>query len=459
MNITHLHNYQVAAYKHILKNPYCGLFLDMGLGKTVTTLTAINILLNEEVEILSALVVAPKRVAENVWSDEIRQWSHLKGLRISIIAGDAKQRTSAMKAKADIYIVSRDNFAWLCGQYGGHALPYDMLVIDELSSFKSHQSQRFKAARTVRPSFKRVVGLTGTPAPNGLIDLWAQMFLIDRGQRLGKTITGYRQNFFRPDKQNGAIVYSYKLLDDSDKAIHERIADVCISMKAEDYLDMPERIDNFVDAVLSPAERKAYKEFEKESVLELFAEGVEITAANAAALTNKLLQYANGAVYDEDRNVHEVHSEKLDALEELVEAANGRPVLVAWSYRHDLARIKKRLKAYNPRELKDGKDIDDWNKGKIQVLLAHPASAGHGLNLQKGGSTIIWFGLTWSLELYQQFNGRLYRQGQKESVVIHHIITKGTADEDVLAALRSKDIKQARLMEAVKARIQQYIHK
>lgn len=455
-----LHNYQKACVQHIIDNRYCGLFLDMGLGKTATTLTALNYLLNDYCEINTILVVAPKRVTESVWQEEAEKWEHLKSLRFSKIIGNEVQRITAIKAKADIYLISRDNIAWLCSLYGGGKLPFDMVVVDELSSFKSYKSLRFKALRSARPYLKRFVGLTGTPAPNGLIDLWPQIYLMDRGDRLEKTITRYREKYFRPGRTNGQVVYSYDLLSDSEYLIHKKIEDICISMKAEDYLDMPEKTDNYIKLKMPEALKKKYQDFEKDKILELSASLEEsgiINVANAAALSNKLLQFANGAIYDEERNVHTIHNIKIEALKEIVEDANGKPVLVAWTYQFDRDRIMEALKAYKPRELKTNKDIEDWNAGKIQVMLAHPASAGHGLNLQAGGNIIVWFGQTWSLELYQQFNARLHRQGQQERVIVHHLILEGSHDEDVISALRRKDSKQNSLMQSIKAKIDKYL--
>lgn len=460
MDKSDLHDYQIFGYKHIINTPYCGLFLDMGLGKTVTTLTAINTLIYEDLEIKNVLIVAPKRVVETVWSDECEKWDHLKHLEVVKIVGTEPKRIEALKKKADIYVVSGDNIAWLCAFYGG-ILPFDMLVIDELSSFKSYKSLRFKALKLARPSIKRVVGLTGTPAPNGYIDLWAQLYLIDRGKRLEKTITKYRERYFREGRRNGAVVYDYKLLNGAEEQINQRISDICISMKANDYLDMPELIMNRVSVTLPPAIKKMYDDFEKDKVLDLIKleaeDAKEINVINAAALANKLLQFANGAIYDEDHTAHEIHKEKIDALKDIIEDANGKSILVAWSFQHDRDRLMEALKAYKPRELKSEKDIRDWNEGKIQVMLAHPASAGHGLNLQAGGNIIVWFGLTWSLERYQQFNGRLYRQGQKSrTVIIHHIITEGTHDEDVIKAIKAKDKKQESLLSSIKAKINKY---
>lgn len=466
MNRSNLHNYQVFGYKHIMDTPYCGLFLDMGLGKTVTTLTAINDLIYEELEICTALVIAPKRVAETVWAQECEKWDHLKHLKVSIVKGTLPKRMTALNVKADIYVISRDLVAWLVGLYGGASLPFDMIVIDELSSFKSPKSLRFKALRQVRPSIKRVVGLTGTPAPNGYPDLWAQIYLLDRGERLEKTITKYRERYFREGRKNGNVVYNYELLNDAEDQINQRISDICISMKATDYLDMPDLINNYIKVPMTDDLKNLYKEFEKNKVLELIKpkenddqddNQVEINVVNAAALSNKLLQFANGAVYDENHIAHEIHNLKIDTLKELIEDANGKSVLVAWSFQSDRDRLMQALKSYKPRELKTSKDIEDWNAGKIRVLLAHPASAGHGLNLQSGGNIIIWFGLTWSLELYQQFNARLFRQGQREGfVIIHHIALEGSHDEDVIKAIQSKDKKQENLLKSIKAKINNY---
>lgn len=462
MNESNLHKYQTACVKHIIDHPFCGVFLEMGLGKTVSTLTAINYLMFDYLSVNSVLIIAPKRVAESVWQEEAEKWDHLKHLTFSKIIGTQQQRIKALKEKADIHIISRDNIAWLCALCGGAKLPFDMVVVDELSSFKNYKSQRFKSLRLTQPYFKRFVGLTGTPAPNGLIDLWSQIYLMDRGERLGKTITAYRKTYFRPGQTNGNVVYSYVLLPEADNMIYERINDICISMKSDDYLSMPIRTDNFIKLRMPDNIQKMYTDFEKEKVLELYKdlyEGceVEINAINAAALSNKLLQFANGAVYDENKETHIIHDIKLEALKEIIDDANGQPVLVAWTYQHDRDRIMEYLKKYSPRELKKPQDIIDWNKGKVQVMLAHPASAGHGLNLQAGGSIIVWFGQTWSLELYQQFNARLYRQGQKNGVIINHLIMKGTHDEDVICALRRKNLCQNSLMDSIKAKINKYI--
>jgi len=459
MDRSNLHKYQKVCVEHIISHPFCGVFLDMGLGKTISTLTAIEELKYDYCEIDTVLVIAPKRVAETVWEEEAKKWDHTKHLTFSKIIGTERQRLAALKVKADVHIISRDNIAWLCSLYAAK-LPYDMLVIDELSSFKAHQTQRFKSLRLARPWFKRVVGLTGTPAPNGLINLWSQMYLIDRGERLEKTITAYRSRYFRPGASNGYVVYSYNLLSDSERLIQERIKDICISMRAEDYLEMPERIDNFVRVTMPDKLMDAYKKFEQENVITLANEIEEgtttVNAVNAAALSNKLLQFANGAMYDENKNVVPIHDLKLEALKEIIEAADGKPVLVAWTYQFDRDRIKNYFRSMAPRELKTAEDINDWNAGKVQLMLAHPASAGHGINLQAGGNIIVWYGLTWSLELYQQFNARLYRQGQKQRTIIHHIVNSGTHDEDVVKALKSKDKTQNNLMNSIKAKLELY---
>jgi SNF2 family DNA or RNA helicase len=451
-----LHDYQREGVRHIMENSHSALFLDMGLGKTVTTLTAISRLIFEELEIDRVLVIAPKRVAESVWDKEIKVWRHLSGLRISKITGSEQQRRRALQTPAEVYTIGRDNVAWLCGLFGGLSLPFDMLVIDEASSFKNPQAVRFKALRRVQPSFSRVVNLTGTPAPNGLIDLWAQTYLLDRGDRLGKTITEYRRNYFREGQKNGHIVYKYTIDKTNEQIIHERLKDICLSMKAADYLDMPKRVDNFIQVDLGDKVLAKYQEFERDQVLELLSSEEPITAQNAAALSNKLLQFANGAVYDAEGGFHEVHDAKLDALLSIIEEAAGKPVLVAYTYKHDLVRIMKALKAYKPVKLEKDADIDDWNAGKIQVMVMHPASGGHGLNLQQGGHIAVWFGQTWSLELYMQWNARLDRQGQEEQVFIHHLIAAGTIDSKVLAALTNKTRTQDGLMEAVKSLLAKY---
>ncbi|MBQ3426620.1 MAG: DEAD/DEAH box helicase [Clostridia bacterium] len=444
-----LHGYQKYGVEFILDHPVSALFLECGLGKTITTLTAIEELIYDRFEVGKVLIIAPLRVAMTTWTGEAEKWEHLKRLRLSRVIGSADDREQALKADADVYIINRENVEWLVNNYDFN---FDMVVIDELSSFKSHQSKRFKALRKVRPKVKRIVGLTGTPAPNGLMNLWAEINILDMGERLSRYISRYRYEYFKPDKRNGMVIYSYKPLPDSEERIYAKLSDICISMKAADHLKMPERVDNVVTVEMNEKEREMYKTLEREMLLP-FADG-DIDAVNAAALSNKLLQIANGAAYDENGNVRNIHRRKLDALEDLIEAANGKPVLIYYSYKHDRDRIMDRFTA---REIRTEKDISDWNAGNITIGLAHPASCGHGLNLQSGGSTIIWFGLTWSLELYQQANARLYRQGQKNTVIIHHIITKGTVDENVMRALRDKDIGQAALMDAVKARIEEVV--
>ncbi|NRY61493.1 DEAD/DEAH box helicase [Clostridium beijerinckii] len=440
-----IHEYQNYCTEKIINNPMFALLLDMGLGKSVITLTAIWDLIFDYFEVSKVLIIAPLRVARDTWSKECEKWEHLNGLRISKILGTEKERRAAVGRNADIYIINRENVEWLCANY---KFDFDMVVIDELSSFKSHQSKRFKALRKVRPSVKRIVGLTGTPAPNSLIDLWSQINLLDMGERLGRFIGGYRERYFTPDKRNREVVFSYKPKEGAEDSIYKKISDICISMKALDYLDMPECIFNKVEVQMDDKEEKLYTKLEAEMLLS-FDEG-DIDAVNAAALSNKLLQMANGAVYDENGKVKVIHDKKLDVLEDLIEGANGKPVLVFYGYKHDKDRIVKR---FNAEEINTSEDITKWNNGEIKVAIVHPASAGHGLNLQAGGSTSIWFGLNWSLELYQQANARLWRQGQKDTVVIHHIITKGTVDEDVMKALERKDVGQASLIEAVKVRV------
>jgi len=452
------HAYQQHASEHIINNPYCGLFLDMGLGKTVSTLTAVDQLMNVFCEVNKVLVIAPKRVAEDTWSTEINKWDHLRHLKISIVLGSVRERKEALVKKADIYVINRENVPWLVAQYQS-AFPFDMIVIDELSSFKSPKAIRFKSLRMVRPRISRLVGLTGTPAPNGLIDLWPQLYLIDMGERLGKTVTGYRERYFNPGRRSGAVVFDYRLRQGSEQEISAKISDICISMKRKDYLSLPDRINRIVEIRL-PAEIQAkYDDFERDQVMSLLSsdnEREEISATSAAALSTKLRQFANGAIYDDEKNWHPVHDIKMEALEELVEAANGQPVLIFYAFRHDLERIQQRLKSYKPRQLDSSEDIKAWNDKKIEVLLAHPASAGHGLNLQAGGNIIIWFGLNWSLELYQQANARLDRQGQTKPVIIHHMITVDTIDTKIIRSIEGKAVTQDALMEAVKAILEKY---
>ena len=441
-----VHEYQNYCIDFILDHPVCGIFLDMGCGKSIITLSALWLLALDSFDIGKILIIAPKRVAESTWPKEMAKWEHLSGLSYSLVLGSKKQREEALERKASVYIINRENVAWLVENY---RWDFDTVVIDELSSFKSNQALRFKALKKVRPLVQRVIGLTGTPAPNSLLDLWPQLFLLDRGQRLGRFIGGYRERFFVPDKRNREVVYSYKPREGAEEKIYELISDICISMKAVDFLNMPEKISNRIEVELEQKERQLYDDFQREMCVSL-GNDEELDAMNAAGLSNKLLQMANGAVYGEGKKVLRIHDRKLDALEDLIEAANGKPLLVAYWYKHDLARIRER---FDVRAIDTEQDIDDWNAGKIPVALIHPASAGHGLNLQEGGSTIVWFGLTWSLELYQQLNARLWRQGQKNTVVIQHIITRGTHDEDVIKALEAKDMRQSALIAAVKARL------
>ena len=442
------HNYQTYATEFIEEHPIAAVLLDMGLGKSVITLSAINNLCLDTFEVQKVLVIAPLRVARDTWKAEIEKWEHLKCLKYSIAVGTEAERKAALRKPANLYIINRENVGWLIEQ-SGLPFDYDMVVIDELSSFKSYQAKRFKSLMRVRPTITRMVGLTGTPSSNGLMDLWAEFRLLDMGKRLGRFITHYRDEFFRPDKRNGQVIFSYKPKDGAEEEIYKRISDITISMKSTDYLQMPECIINEVEVSLSEKEMKMYNGLKKDLVLSVANK--EIDAVNAGALSNKLSQMANGAVYDENKNYIEIHDRKLDALEDLIEQANGKPVLVAYWFKHDLERIRKR---FDVREIKSSQDIADWNNGKIPVAVVHPASAGHGLNIQEGGSTLIWFGLTWSLELYLQTNARLWRQGQKsKTVVIHHIITKETNDERIMKALREKELNQDELMNAVKAEI------
>jgi len=439
------HNYQTYATNFILEHPEAAVFLDMGLGKSVITLTAIRELCLNRFEVGKVLVIAPLRVARDTWSTEIHKWDHLKGLTYSIVIGTVDERKSALKKKAHIYLINRENVSWLIEE-SGFSFDFDMVVIDELSSFKSYQAKRFRSLLKVRPKVKRIVGLTGTPSSNGLMDLWAEFRVLDLGKRLGRFITHYRNTYFQPDKRNGMVIYSYKPLPGAEDSIYEQISDMTISMKAVDHLNMPECVFNEVSVSLSKEERSKYDTLRDDLILSIGES--EIDAANAASLSNKLSQMANGAVYGSDQSVIKIHDHKLDALEDLIESANGKPVLVAYWFKHDLDRIKARFKV---REIKTSKDITDWNDGKIPVAVIHPASAGHGLNLQAGGSTLIWFGLTWSLELYQQTNARLWRQGQKSAtVVIHHIVTEDTIDELILKALHKKEKSQNALIDAVR---------
>ena len=446
------HDYQQYAADFIITHPVSALLLDMGLGKTSITLTAINDLLFDSFEVHKVLVVAPLRVARDTWSAEIEKWEHLRELSYSVVIGTEQERLKALRTPADIYIINRENIQWIVEQ-SGIPLDFDMAVIDELSSFKNHQSKRFKAFMKIRPKLKRIVGLTGTPAGNGLMDLFSEFKLLDMGERLGRFIGQYRNAYFQPDKRNGMVIYSYKPLPDAEQRIYDKISDITISMKATDHLTMPELVSTEYTVQLSEKEKEKYDRLKKDLVLS--TDDNEVTAANAASLSNKLSQMANGAVYSDDESVIEIHDRKLDALEDLIESMNGRPLLVAYWFKHDLKRIRKRFEV---REIRSSEDISDWNSGKIPVALIHPASAGHGLNLQQGGSALVWFGLTWSLELYQQTNARIWRQGQTaDTVVIQHIVAKGTIDEQIIKALKTKDTTQAALIAAVKADLE--VHK
>ena len=418
------------------------------VGKTVITLTALHDLILDSFEVRKVLVIAPLRVARDTWPAEVTKWDHLKGLTYSVAVGTEKERIEALMERTHIHIINRENVDWLINK-SGIPFDYDMVVIDELSSFKSHQAKRFKSLLKVRPFVRRIVGLTGTPSSNGLMDLWAQFRILDCGKRLGRYITHYRAAYFLPDKRSAERVFTYKPADGAEQMIYDCISDMTISMRSADYLTLPEYIINEIPVSMNEKERDIYDTFRADMVAKV--KGEEIDAANAAVLSGKLLQMANGYIYDEDKKALQIHDRKLDALEDLIEGANGKPVLVAYWFQHDLARIRERFAV---REIKTSQDIADWNSGKIPVAVIHPASAGHGLNLQAGGSTMIWFGLTWSLELYQQCNARLHRQGQTDTVVIHHIITKGTIDEDIMAALQRKEKIQSALIRAVKANLE-----
>jgi len=444
----HPHEYQTHCTEFILENTSAGLFLDMGLGKSVITLTALVDLMHDRFEVSKVLVIAPLRVANTTWMDEVLKWKHLNGLRVSKVLGSKKERTMALYKKADIYTINRENVPWLVEFYKND-WPFDMVIIDEISSFKSPSAKRFRALKKVRHKIKRIVGLTGTPAPNGLLDIWSQIYLLDGGDRLGRTFTGYRSRYFHPQKYvNGGIPTDYALNEDAEEKIYNKISDICISMKALEYLKMPEIIFNKVEVELSENEMKLYRKLERDLLLPL--EDSDVDAANAAVLSNKLLQMSGGTVYDEYSDVQRIHDRKMDALEDLIEAANGKPVLIYYGFRHERDRIKEK---FDTGDINTSDDIAKWNRGEMKIALCHPASAGHGLNLQEGGSTIIWFGMTWSLELYQQANARLWRQGQKQTVVIHHILAKDTIDHRVMMALDNKDTGQSALIEAVRARI------
>lgn len=443
------HDYQEYATRFIVEHPVAAVLLQMGLGKSVITLSAIQELAFERFEISRVLVIAPLRVARDTWPAEIQKWEHLQGLTYSVAVGTVPERIAALKQNTLIHIINRENVPWLLEQ-SGLPFQYDMVVIDELSSFKSYQAKRFRSLMKVRPKVKRFVGLTGTPSSNGLMDLWAEFRLLDMGKRLGRFITHFREEFFLPDKRSAQQVFTWKPKAGAEEEIYRQISDITISMKSTDFLQMPEYVSNRVPVKLSPAERKTYEELKRELVTSL--QGQEIDAVNAASLSGKLCQLANGGIYDSEHRALCFHARKLDALEDIIEAANGQPVLVAYWFKHDLARIQEHFAV---REIRSSRDIADWNSGNIPVACIHPASAGHGLNLQAGGNTLVWFGLTWSLELYQQTNARLWRQGQKaNTVVIHHIVTADTIDEQILAALERKDTTQTALMDAVKAQLE-----
>lgn len=447
------HPYQTYCINRIESDPALGLFLDMGLGKTVIALTAVKNLKYDRFEINKTLVIAPKKVAEATWSKEAAKWDHLKNLRVIPVLGSETKRIKALNTPGDIWVINRENVSWLV-EYYRNAWPFDMVIIDESSSFKSHQAKRFKSLKWIRPHIKRIVELTGTPAPNGLIDLWAQVYLLDGGQRLGKTIGGFRERFFEPDKRNAQQIFTYTPKLGADEAIHRLIGDICVSMKADDYLTLPELIVNDIPVVLDEKAKKLYEKLEREMLLQVDENTID--AGSAAVLSNKLLQLCNGAVYDENHNVIEIHDCKIEAFLELIEQLNGQPALVFYNFQHDLTRLEKALSktGLRVRRLNGPADEIDWNHRQIDVLLAHPASCAYGLNLQDGGNHVIWFGLNWSLELYQQANKRLHRQGQKQKVIVHHLVVEGGRDEDVAEALHDKGATQDKLIESLKARIE-----
>lgn len=451
------YDYQKAGIQWITEHPSCALLWSMGLGKSVVTLTAIQELM-DDCEVSRTLVIAPKKVAETTWSMEAEKWSHLQSLRVVKVMGTEKQRNLALAEKADIYVIGRDSFVWLVGKYGG-MLPFDMVVIDELTSFKSSKSQRFKAMKISRPTVKRVVGLTGTPAPNGLVDLWAQVYCLDMGERLGKSVTRYKETYFNIHKWNN-IEVKCQIKNGCEEVIRDKIADICLSMQAKDYLQLPDLMVHTVTVELSESLMASYTKFEKEKVLEFrdrhADEPDNVLANSAAGLMNKLSQFANGAIYDEDRNAREIHGEKLDKLAEIVEAANGESVLVFYQYKHDIPRITAKLKGYKVREYTGEKDLIDWNAGEIDVLLAHPAATAYGLNMQQGGHYIVWFGTGWNLEYFQQANARLHRQGQRHPVTVYKLVAKGTVDEKAAASLEEKKGVQQGLLDSLKYLMEKY---
>ena len=448
------HNYQAYCIQRVVEDPAIGLFLRPGLGKTVITLSAVNILKYFRWQVAKVLVVAPKKVAEATWSKEAAKWDHLQHLRVSTVLGSASKRIKALNTPADVYVINRENFEWLVDYYQ-QAWPFDMVIFDESTSFKNSQSKRFKAAKRIRRFIKKVVLLTGTPSSKGLIDLWAQVYLLDGGERLGPSLSAYRERYFDPDKRSRTQIFSYKAKDGAESAVLDAISDICISMKAEDYLQLPEVTYHEIPVMLDDKSRKAYADLERKMVLELPEDEEEISVTSAAALSNKLLQLGNGAIYDEDRNIHEVHNCKIEAFMELIESLQGKPALVFYNFQHDRIRLLEALKKtkLRVRELKNTRDEDNWNAGQIDILLTHPASSAYGLNLQQGGNHVIWFGLTWNYELYTQANKRLHRQGQTERVIIHHLVCADTRDEDVMKALEKKDDVQAWVMQSLKARI------
>jgi SNF2 family DNA or RNA helicase len=448
------HGYQTYCISRVISDKALGLFLDMGLGKTIITLTAINDLMYNRFEVRKVLVIAPKKVAERTWSKEAESWEHTRHMRILPVLGAEPRRIRLLNTPADVYVINRENVVWLVNYYK-RAWPFDMLIIDESSSFKSHAAKRFRALKAVRPLISRIVELTGTPAPNGLIDLWAQMYLLDNGERLGKTIGAYRDAYFKPDKRDRHTIYTYAPKEFSETAVHEKISDICVSLKAKDWLELPECIEHDIPVVLDAPARRAYDELERELLLQVDEGTVE--AKTAGILAGKLLQMCNGAVYGSEKEALNIHDCKIEAFKELIEDLNGSHALVFNSYRHDVPRLKKAIEGFKLRvkELKGAEDIDAWNSGEIDVLIAHPASAGYGLNLQHGGNHVVWFGLTWSLELYQQANKRLHRQGQTEKVIIHRLIVEDGMDEVVAEALQDKAGTQDRLINALKARIKE----
>lgn len=460
--------HQRIAEQFCMTHSHAGLLLDMGLGKTVVTLTVLNRLMYEEFSLNRALVIAPKRVAEDTWSREAEKWDHLSGLRVVKVLGTAKQRTAALAQDGDVYVINRENVVWLVETLGAR-WPFDGIVIDELSSFKSSRSKRWRALRRVIGAANYVYGLTGTPAPNGYIDLWPEMYLLDRGQRLGRTLGEFRNTYFNPGAHKGHIVYEWRLKPGAKARIDAKLSDLCLSMSKEDWLDLPERTYNTVPVALSPSARKLYEQFQKEKILPLLRgrDGLRLAGAGAedydsavigdmaATVSGKLLQMANGAVYDENGEVFHIHDAKLDALEEISDTNPGQPLLVFYTYKHDLDRIQARFP--NAEKIKGSETISDWNTGKIPMLLCHPASAGHGLNLQAGGHIIVWFGLPWSLELYQQANDRLHRMGQKQGVIIHHIVALGTLDERVMSVLAGRESTQRGLLVALKAYVEENV--